>query len=114
MSGLTDLDINHRMAALSGYEIVEGPDPLVCYIETRVESAGNPRIMVYDVLASDEMTMQCVRANHLDVTWFGEEVTVSLPSRLRGRDFISYTHCGGDVSRAMCLLLLNAIGNDTP
>lgn len=114
MAGLTDLDINHRMAALSGYEIVEGPDATVCYIETRADSQGKPRVVVYDVLGSNEMCMQAVRANNLDITWNGNQVTVHLPPRLKPREFISYTHCDGDVSRAMCLLLLNAIGNDKP
>ncbi len=109
---MTDLDINHRMAALSGYEIVEGPSPLVCYVETRTDSQATPQVLVYDVLKDDAMTLQAVRANNLDITWNGNQVTVHLPQRLKARDFVSFTHCDGDVSRAMCLLLLNAIGND--
>jgi hypothetical protein len=111
---LTDLQINQRMAALSGYEIVEGHDPQVCYVETRTDEQAVPRVLVYDVLNCNDMTLQAIKMNHLDVTWDGEQVTVHLPMRLKPRDFISYTHCDGDVSRAVSLLLLNAIGNDKP
>lgn len=114
MSGLTDLQINHRMACLSGYEIVEGHDPSVCYVETRADSSAVPRVLVYDILNSDDMTFQAIKANSLDLTWNGEQVTLHLPQRLKGNDFISYTNCDGDVARAVSMLLLNAIGNDKP
>ena len=114
MSGLTDLQINHRMACLSGYEIVQGHDPAVCYVETRRDSSAVPNVLIYDVLHCNDMTLQAIKANNLDVTWNDQQVTVHLPMRLKPRDFISYTNCDGDLSRAVCMLLLNAVGNDKP
>ncbi len=113
MSGLTDLQINQRMAALSGYEIVEGHDPSVCYVETRSDSSTVPRVLIYDVLHCNDMTLQAIKANSLDVLWHdGNAVTVCLPSWLEANEFGSYTNGDGDISRAVCMLLLNAIGND--
>ncbi len=112
--GLTDLQINHRMAALSGYEIVQGHDPEVCYVETREDFSSVPRVLIYDVLHCNDMTLQAIKMNKLDIIWAGEQVTAVLPSHLKPNEFNAYTNCDGDVSRAVCMLLLNAVGNDKP
>ena len=109
---LTDLQINQRMAAMSGYEIVEGHDPAICYVETREEGSTRPRVMTYDLLNCNDMTLQAIKINKLDVTWNGEQVTVALPPHLKPNEYARVTNCDGDISRAMCMLLLNAIGND--
>lgn len=115
MPDLTTLQINQRMAALSGYEIVEGHDPTLCYVETREESSTVPRVKVYDVLGCGDMTLQAIKLNQLDVTWNGNQVTVHLAlwalSSAKG-EYVSYTHCEGDVNLAVCRLLLNASGLD--
>ena len=109
---LTDLQINQRMAALSGYEIVEGHDPDVCYVETRLTNDERPHILVYDVLNCNDMTLQAIKANRLNVTWDMNTVAVTLPPHLKPNDFRTVQHAEGDISRAVCMLLLNAIGND--
>ena len=114
MLELTDLQINQRMAALSCYEIVEGHDPTQCYVETRSDSSTTPNVLLYDVLNCRDMTLQAILLNHLSITWEGNQVTVHLPPTAKAREFKNFTHCDGDISRAVCLLLLNAIGNDKP
>lgn len=108
MAKLTDLEMNQSLAALSGYEIVEGPDPEKCYICTEEDS-----MRVFDVLDGErDMVHQLIADNSLDVHWHKDAVTVTLPDEIVGMDFISYTDCDGNLARAALLLILNASGMD--
>ena len=106
---LTDLQINQRMAAISGYEIAEGPDPLVCYVRNPENLST---LLPYDILNCRDMTLQAIELNHLDVVWYKSAVTVGLPPHLKGKDFNEYVDVDGNLSRAVATLILNATGND--
>ena len=106
---LTDLQINQRIAALTPrHEIVEGHDNTLCYVET------GKGVVVFDVLHDTTLWTQLLKENELDITWNGEQVTIHLPLRLISSqgEFVSFTDCDGNIPRAICLLLLHAVGND--
>ena len=97
------------MKVVSG-EALNLPDPDNCYVE--LEHLGKTCMQKFDVLDGTSLLEQLVKMNNLSISWNGDAVTVTLPDRLDAIDFVSYTHCDGDVARACCLLILNAAGLD--
>lgn len=116
MSKLSDLEINIRMAELSGMKVVSGdtlntPDPDHCYVELEIN--GVKALQQFNVLDGTSLVEQIICMNELSVSWNEHgHVTVSLPERIDAIDFVSYTSCEGNLPKAAALLVLNAAGLD--